>query len=242
MLKNIFAFFYYVYKKPSRFFHFIKTGYITGIEIIIDHDKKFVYVLNPKVATSTIVEFLSGVKYRSTPDMSQKQKKKLRGISYLKGAGQLEDLKSQGYFVFTFVRDPYDRLVSLFKSKYKLRADGKYEKEKFALSYGLDVVDDFEDMVKKICEIPDSLSDTHFMSQAAILYGQAKGFNYDFIGRLESFDSDFSFIEEKLGDSRAVNKCNAISIKNNLTSSDFLKRVIRSRYKNDYFIFSYDNE
>lgn len=242
MLKNLLSVLYYSWQRPERMLNYLQTGYVSGIEVVINHEKKCVYVLNPKVATTSIVRFLSNY----DPDelektTSHKKKRKLKGISYLKGAAQLEQLQREGYFVFSFVRNPYTRVISFFKQKYTLEQGKGYKHRAFALSRGLERVASFEDMVKKMASIPDEVADTHFMSQTAILYEQAKGVDYDFVGKLETFETDFANVQNACGISSVPGKDNATQ---NDDWQSYLsvetERLIYERFKSDFIEFGYE--
>lgn len=236
---------FYSWQKPKRLVNFFKTGYVSSIEMVVSHEKKMIYVLNPKVATTSIVEYLSGVEDEFVSSkLTQKQIRSLKKISYIKDANQLREFQRNGYFIFSFVRNPYARLISMFKQKYTLQENGKYKKRAFALSRHLEYVDDFEDMVKRISSIPDEFSDTHFMSQSAILYGQAFDLKYDAIGHLESFDEDFEKVTQSVsglsGKPQVKNKTSSSgSLDYKEWFSSELSELVYDRFEQDFNKFGY---
>lgn len=50
----------------------------------------------------------------------------------------------------------------------------------------------------RVCDIPDDQADSHFRSQTNILRSTGK-VDIDFIGRLETFNEDFTFVCRKIG-------------------------------------------
>jgi len=76
--------------------------------------------------------------------------------------------KQLSYFLFTFVRDPYDRILSCYINKF-LQYKERFIYEDYLMGY-LKENDSFEDFVRKVAVIPDTLSDEHFRSQYSILY------------------------------------------------------------------------
>jgi hypothetical protein len=244
LLKRIGYLIYYIWQKPQRLRLFIRYGLISGVQVQINHEKKLVYVLNPKVGTTTITFYLAG---RSEPEIrsakSHVQKQRLLGITHLVDKKQLSALQAEGYFVFSFVRNPYARIVSFFKNKYVLQEDGLYRSQDFAQNLSLKKVKDFDEVVTKIHSIPDSISDTHFMSQTSVLYqGSDGGFNYDFIGKLESFEEDFRLILDKVEGVVPVwqNKTSANTVaKLHEFISPELEALIYDRFQEDFERFSY---
>ncbi|MBE0470635.1 MAG: sulfotransferase family 2 domain-containing protein [Methyloprofundus sp.] len=234
------ALMYYSWQKPSRLIHYLKTGYVTGVEVLINHDLKSIYVLNPKVATTSIVEMLSTKPHQGGRIFhSHRKQQQAKGISYL-DVKQIKDLQKRGYFVFTFVRNPYSRAVSFFKQKYTYIEGFGFKKRAFALSRGLEHVHSFDDMIEKMVNIPDSHADTHFMSQTAILYGQFEGLEYDFIGKLEDFNTGFDFVKKELKIKSEIVSKNTTENKDwaRLYSKKTLNLVLE-RYRSDFSTFGY---
>ena len=95
-------------------------------------------------------------------------------------------------FIFTFVRNPYDRLVSCYTNKFL------GDEEFLFHAYDMDVEDSFEIFAKKVATIPDYIAQEHFKSQYAFIYrnGQPEA---DFIGHFESLETQFAPLQEKYG-------------------------------------------
>lgn len=98
---------------------------------------------------------------------------------------------------FSIVRNPFDRIVSAYQSKF--HTDIK-RWIKFHLRYYLfwifSLKDTFQSFVYKISYIPDFLSDTHFKSQYSLLYNKWK-LLADYVWKFENLDQDFKYIRHK---------------------------------------------
>ena len=109
------------------------------------------------------------------------------------------------YFVFAFVRNPWDRLLSCFFSKIDptLDDDGVVFKNGVEFNfwkYGamFHGTMSFTDFVRATTSIPDEEADIHFSSQYRHLTDAHGSLVPDFIGRFESLAHDFSEICERL--------------------------------------------
>jgi len=101
------------------------------------------------------------------------------------------------------VRNPFDRLVSAYKSKFikDLQIEGvrfNYERYMFGL-FSRD--ESFESFVDKVCKLPDWISDRHFKSQYSTVYEKGT-LKVDYIGKFENMDEDFQQLEEKFDQPR----------------------------------------
>ena len=106
------------------------------------------------------------------------------------------------YFVFTFVRNPFSRLVSFFNNVY-LYQDAKYHLQPHRQSYifWLHEVSSFSELAYKVSKIPDCHLDRHLLPQHLWIdnfQGKGgKGGKIDFIGKYETLKQDFEPIRKK---------------------------------------------
>lgn len=157
------------------------------------------------------------------------------------------------YFVFTFVRNPWDR----FYSQYKFRSFFKKHSFEFA-------TENFEPLFKKdLGGIPDTLNNTyetpidkvsnsagefiHLASQVEFLKGKfsqnVDRFPYiDFIGRFENLQNDFDYVCDKVG----IPKTKLLHINkgfSKLTYKDIYnsntKHIINKKFSDDISFFKY---
>jgi hypothetical protein len=148
------------------------------------------------------------------------------------------------FFKFAFVRNPFDRLVSCYESKYHndkiKRPNGPFIFDKYLFG-ALKNDKGFENFAKRICLIPDMFADRHFQSQYFQIYKNKKN-TLDYVGKFENIAEDFDFIKNKfkLNDLPHYNKSGN---KNWMDYYDLkLARKIYKRYKKDFIHFGYSGE
>ncbi|MCJ7736501.1 MAG: sulfotransferase family protein [Anaerolineae bacterium] len=166
---------------------------------------KYFYLGTPKVACSKIkivLQQLEGyplppdplwVHFRDTPGLSF-----VPGISDFSTQEAVEILTSPEWFRFGFVRNPYSRLLSGYKSQVMDLASpyvGFRESIRKKAGYptppnSTPRMVGFRDFVRYISEQPDDDRDGHWKSQTSTLHMEA--IQYDFVGRMESFAVDFT--------------------------------------------------
>lgn len=150
---------------------------------MINHKHKFVFIHIPKTGGTSIesvfidnanIEDVAG-KHNMVSDISSEFLKK--------------------YFTFTFVRNPWDRMVSYYKFRIKRSFDmynhGDSFKEwiRFLCS----------DEVQKIKAYPFNLA---IKSQYEFLVSKSNEISVDYIGKFENLQEDFDTICDKIGISR----------------------------------------
>lgn len=93
-------------------------------------------------------------------------------------------------YIFSFVRNPYSRLLS---SYYRGRAKGF-----FSMFCGVEQPRElsFEEFVEIVCAMDDHTHDVHIISQVRLL--ALEDWRYDFIGRVENYADDMTFVLHKL--------------------------------------------
>jgi hypothetical protein len=117
----------------------------------------------------------------------------------------LEDLQRRhdGAFVFGFVRNPWDRLLSCYASKIQPGRDDYYFTsgvEHNFWTYG-DLFSgemSFEAFVEATASIPDEEGNIHFTSQHRNLVGADGRSFVDYIGRFETLAADFQSVCAKI--------------------------------------------
>lgn len=127
----------------------------------------------------------------------------------------IEILTSPEWVRFCFVRNPYDRLLSAYKSKIGNTRDTQYSWLQDAIRGRFSYPDDdrgsanivtFADFVHFLSDCggkvryefkPDAIFDGHFNAQTRILKQDL--IEYDFIGRFENFADDFRAVLTRLG-------------------------------------------
>jgi len=157
------------------------------------------------------------------------------------------------YTKFTFVRNPWDRLVSCWTHKFKDRirfAGDSYLKPVEPPANKPDLFDfemSFEEFAKAVSNTPDEYSDIHFRSQYTILQSSWKQQNLlpNFIGKVENIDDDFAKLASKLKLEDTLKLDHMMKSRSREFPSyrdyydDTLRALIAARYARDIHEFGY---
>lgn len=155
-------------------------------------DSQIAYIEIPKVMSTSIKQsFLK-------EETDQVHRTFSRSLSV-----KIEVANPEEYPIFTFVRNPFSRLVSCYQDRV-LKSKQLHRKGEVFLRY-LDgfLYDskDFADFVQRISVIPACLQDRHFKSQYTIIYEDSlKPIGRDepdFIGHMENIGQDWSVLQEQ---------------------------------------------
>lgn len=145
------------------------------------------------------------------------------------------------YFKFTFVRNPYTRLVSAYEF---LRAGGRPAwptNQRFRDEILSEYVD-FADFVLRWLKPRTEWPEPHFRPQHEFLELGGRVV-MDFVGRVERIDADFETVRERLGIQAQLGRLNPTKEKQgNLGfyySSDAVERRVRDLYARDFELFDY---
>ena len=186
--------------------------------ITICHQRKFIWFRVAKVGTRTILNYL---KENEVPlDVEHG--------SWL----HYPELSFDSYFKFAFVRNPWDRLISCWNNKvvkqnYFRFDDNNYKKMKV-----------FENFVNYVSGLSIDKCDRHLRSQSALIDLNM----LDYLGRMETFDDDASYIFQVLG--LPKNKIAHKNVTSNKQSyeayyNDHLAKKVAQIYRKDIQIFGY---
>jgi hypothetical protein len=178
--------------------------------------QRILYLAIPKCASTTIRMALSAM-IGEVPSCAEQVH--LRRHSALKSPKQVGPaafhrlVKDERALRFSFVRNPYDRLVSAWADKFQGRplAPGNAIVEAYLqrrkamdlpLPKGPGETLSFADFVQFVAATADDPIDMHWQSQDNLL--NLPGVNFDFIGRLETFGQDFTRVIEHVGGDRSL--------------------------------------
>ncbi|BBL76649.1 sulfotransferase family protein [Methylomagnum ishizawai] len=219
---------------------------------------RYVYLGNPKTGTSSLKSALADVEARG-PDtdmdrydmevIHNTEASPLQRITCFGAPNPLSYLVDHGFRFFTFVRNPYHRLLSCYRDKilnYQahqmqkprlLRAMGRSEKD-------LAMPITFEQFIRAIVPQSDYQMDPHWRPQTSnTLY---EVLDIAFIGRFERYSEDFAAVFEWIGvEPDRIPRCRHLNRSGAATGcAEFytqeLRDLVYQRYEKDFINFSYD--
>jgi hypothetical protein len=187
-----------------------------GTHFFINDEKQFAYFPIYKAASSSIKESINGEKtfFSNAPSRL-----------------------SEKHHVFTFVRNPFDRLASCYKDKFS-GASPHYFRAFNARRWPFRQIvfgenESFDAFVKKVCAIPDHKSDIHFVSQHALLSDSGKILP-DSIYQFENLSTIYPKLQEKYGLLELPHKNNKNSRNWRSLYDEELISAVRERYREDF--------
>lgn len=201
-------------------------------KFVCKHSKKLIYLNNCKVACSSIKAsmFKDFDDYEDIHRFTDKH----YVIPYL-------TLEVRAYYKFTFVRNPYERLISCYENKV-VQEKGFF---KNYLSGCLCNVSDFDDFIYKIVRIPNKDAEPHFQSQYSLIYNWWGKCLVDYVGTFENIKNEYEPIRLRFG-------LNPLPHKNKVASllgknwMDYYTletaELVYTKYKKDFEKFGYRDE
>lgn len=183
---------------------------------LINHEYHFIYCPIPKVACSSFKKFMISLSNLENKEQILKLPQRLfhsyvsheLSLSAIYSHAEALTLLKEGeYFKFTFVRNPWERLTSAYLNKFVDAPRGTntnlplakqvikdiYQANNLEPNYDESIT--FRQFVEYIAITDDYQLDGHWKPQHLFL-GNTK---FDFIGRFENLETDFAYIQEKLG-------------------------------------------
>lgn len=232
---NSFPVLRYIALNAYDIFSLLVYGNMRRSHYVKDDERKCVYLVNPKVACSSIKQ--SFISYSSDNENDIHFEIEKRGLVHW---GATID-KMQDYFVFTVVRNPFARLVSCYNYRYKkdIIINNRIVKEYDAYLFGFLKKDrGFKTFAKKVAKINDRISDQAFKSQLSLIGGEKMVERIDCIVHFEKIDS-FSEVIDKTG----LSNLEVINSTNNTNWMDYYDReiaeIVYQRYINDCSLLGY---
>ena len=233
-MPNNFYKYQYTKKIIKRIYHFKK---LSPPKYVIREDLGLIYLPISKAGNSSIKKTMIPKKENIFDDNSVH--------AFREGIIRSYTIKKQweDFYKFSFVRNPFERLVSCYISKY--HNDKKYNLNNLWFDtylYGVMKKDKgFTNFANWVCKIPNNIADEHFISQSYQLFENNK-LIVDFVGKLENINTDFIFFEKKfkLEKPPHYNKSTEYNWMDFYTPN--LIEKVYKRYKNDIEKFNYENE
>ncbi|WND03343.1 sulfotransferase family protein [Temperatibacter marinus] len=161
---------------------------------------KIIYLALPKVASSSIIRFLQLNETNGDGSVFNFKPHDKINSPLLSPSDNFDGFKSlvadPDCFLFTFVRNPYDRVLSGYLEKIA-KASNRHDPR--VLKLGLDGVDipSFHDFLLALEKQGFPTMDRHWKPQHLIARPQA--IRYDLIGKLESYENDMATLLKRTG-------------------------------------------
>ncbi|NKB72319.1 MAG: hypothetical protein GKR89_35020 [Candidatus Latescibacteria bacterium] len=216
---------------------------------------KFICMTVPKIACSTVKVALHQLNGHPEPADLGDIHLEGRRLAEFDTAAIAEMLTAPEWTKFCFVRNPYDRLLSAYKSKIGLLSD-EYDwlQDEIRQAFAYPLRDGrpagivcFRDFVAYLRNAEDRASrDGHYNVQTNILMPHI--INYDFVGRFENLVGDLSAILRQLGaDDQTMTA--ASQVRNPTTKMHHawaydrsLADMVHQMYRLDFEHFGYDRD
>jgi hypothetical protein len=194
----------------------VENGYnqVAQIDVLPQH--RILYLCIPKCASTTIRMALSAMIRQAPASSEQVHLRRYSGLKSPKQVGHSTFhrlVHDQATLRFSFVRNPYDRLVSAWADKFQskplvagdpiIEAYLKFRKVMdLPLPKEADQTLSFADFVHFASATADRRVDAHWQLQDDVL--NLPGIGFDFIGKVESFSQDFARVMEHVGGHHAM--------------------------------------
>lgn len=149
--------------------------------------------------------------------------------------------KFQRYFVFAFVRNPYDRLVSAYN--YLMQGGKGGEDDRNFRDTYLVEYKDFTDFVKRGLRKSEIITYWHLVPQYLYLVNYDGEVIVDFIGSFENINEDFNKVAKRLNMDVELPHKNK-SVRNDYRSyyTEETQKIAYEVYKRDFELFGYPEE
>ena len=204
-----------------------------GHRVYISKKRQFIWVSVPKAASSSLRSLISTIEAVENIPFTK------LSISSMKSLP-----KYQSYYTFCFVRNPWARLLSLYKNKIEPRPVLYHHLLRHRYGVIIDNLTTFEDFIKFIGKVPNCFSEAHF-APYHILFRPTE---MDFIGHQENFEADVHHLmnviapELKNIEIPQQNISNE-SISNHTNYREYyskrMKNIVARKYAKDIDFFNY---
>lgn len=142
-------------------------------------------------------------------------------------------------FKFTYVRNPFERLVSCYVDKIENKEKGNpFKKYNYCMGI-LNEIQNFDEFVKCIVRIPVSWADRHFKSQYSYIYENGEKL-VDYIGKVEDLTESYKFIQEKYGLKKIGNMNKSKKKDWKIYYTEETAKLVYEYYKEDILTFGYE--
>lgn len=208
--------------------------------ILVD-DLNCIYMPVPKAGTKSIKQAFADYLFTSTSDQRfNTDQINTKGLPFDKVSKSKAESLRNDLFVFSFVRNPFKRILSCYFDKIRKETSYKgflrYEDQFYRQM-------SFEEFIRKISDIPDEDADQHFRSQHKFLLGKNQKLIPHFTGKLEQIEEDFAKVSKRIQcnnlNLKHINKSKAKKIRYDVYFTSQITELILKRYESDFKFFGY---
>ena len=231
----------------------IRGGTLDKMLIVIP-EKKVIYTVVPKAANSMIKYCLweacgSPIEIIGIHSISHQSGGPARRVSDISNRELANMIKSEDWYKFSFVRNPYSRLISAYKDKILgmgIRKNTKPFLKK--INWKGNEPPTIDEFIRTICQQNADSMDWHWMPQNRLLMKEI--IKYDFIGKLEDFNADMESVLTELNVpaekarellAKSIN-ASIDKVKDPIEISESSARMFYEYFKEDFELFGYDYE
>jgi Sulfotransferase family len=235
----------------------VAKGYEPNRHIDVLPDHRLIYVCVPKCASSRIKMTLSALIGRSPQSAFEANRRQISGLKGPKHVGLSTFWRvavDPRTLRFSFVRNPYDRIVSCWADKFRDKplVAGQPSIDPYlawrqhhdlSLPAGAGRTLSFAEFVTFATATADRRVDAHWQLQADLL--DMPGITLDFVGKTESFEQDFRRVLDHVSPDEVIRRQAALPLNVSAHRSwpdyytpDLAARVYRA-YERDFDLLAY---
>ena len=223
-----------IHNRLQQIRNLVRYGTVSPRSYVIDYDRKLIYQHIPKCGCTSIKRSMGFGGGNVSKDKTYHD----HGIWVKHKLSKHE----KGFFIFTFVRNPFDRFVSLYENQYN-NNPYRYRDPDRAYYY-MWKKKGFEYFIWEICHSSRFNVDEHYKSYYDDLHLENAGSNKmmpDFIGHMENFESEFKPLVEKfhLKPLERLNPSKRKDYKSYYTKET--ARLIYNKFRKDFELLGYDD-
>lgn len=227
---------------PSRI---ASTTYASSAEKLVLDPVQALYVVIPKTGCTTVKKFFSD--WHGWNEVGNVHNPDSEIYQHIVHA-DLRTPRFEGYYRFTFVRNPFSRLYSAFKSKVRpgvVSAKWIDGVEVGLYKMGVRKDHSFNQFVRLMASIPDELADPHVKSQWQFIVAEDGTLLIDEWFFFEAFPDDFRLLLKRLGftvNSSQLpheNRTQATPGEYAGAYDDETAQLVIARYDQDFRLFGY---
>ena len=196
-------------------------------KISYSNENKFVWFHTPKCGTRSMIEFL-----KKHTKLEPNEASAVGVEHYM----EIENFSS--YFKFTFVRNPWSRLVSCWSNKIKTdRKPRGSNRDHYYKQFGPILGYTFPEFVRYLSQESNVFHDPHWYP----LYSYLPVKELDFVGKIENLKEDLYTVCDKIGIPRGELPHKNKSDRKHYTEyyDDETKQIVAEKYAKDIEYFGY---